>query len=192
MATLAISPFAGGHSGSPDVEWYPVGTETFNAGDPVGLDAAGELDTLADDPTAANLLGIACTSGDATDGVTFRTPGFGPFNASDPQTPVAGDMVGVWIPTSEDRFITSNFSAAGSAFGDVAPVAADVGDEVSLALIGGVWGVTQANSNNVARITRVLDEDKNDVKVTGNTGVWVVFRILASMNTSASAPTAAD
>ena len=131
--------------------------ETFLVGEPVSQNADGELTESADDPVDADLLGIAGSDGDTTNagGLSTLRNRFGQF--TDTRVVSTGDMIPVVIPDGLILFRTANFSSGGAAFGDVAPAAANVGDEVGLSLIGGSWGVDISATNNIGRIVDVLE-----------------------------------
>jgi hypothetical protein len=46
-------------------------------------------------------------------------------------------------------------------------------------LVGGRWFL-DIGEEGVARIEAVLDTDGNKIEISGNTGVWVVYRLVAS------------
>lgn len=196
MAKNDIRPFSHPMGGHGRVHWVRLNaSETFVAGEPVSINADGELTESADDPVDADLFGIALASGDtvgATDGngtFKFKIGAFAPGTGY----PTTGDLVPVQVPDSNTYFITKNFSAAGSAFADASPALADIGDEVGLSLISGSWGVDQSATNNTCRIVDVLDANLNSIQLSGGTGTQVVFQIVAHQSASlgsADAPAA--
>jgi hypothetical protein len=162
-------------------------SETFFEGEPVAVNADGELTESADDPVDADLMGIAQGG-----------PGAGRTNPKTGVNWATGDMVPVVIPDQNTYFITQNYSAAGSAFDDTAPALANIGDEAGLSLISNSWGVDISATNNLVRIVDVLDDQKNSVQEAGTTVstgniYYVVFQIVAHQSTSlgtADAPAA--
>lgn len=172
-------------NGIPHVVHYRLNAaETFLCGEPVSVNADGELTEAADDPVDADLLGIAGSDGDTTNagGLSFLSNRFGQF--TDASAIATGDLIPVIVPNELIFWQTSNFSSAGSAFGDVSPAAANVGDEAGLSLISGDWGVDISASNNTVRIVDVL-EPLSGLSLqlftppAGRTGRIVVFSIVA-------------
>jgi hypothetical protein len=184
-----IKPWSSPLGGHIEIQHYRMNaSETFVAGEPVAVNADGELTESADDAAAVDVIGIALAPASYKIGGSAVT--------KNPRTGAAyttGDMVPVVIARDGQQFITSNFSAAGSAFGDASPALADLHDEVGLSLISGVWGVDQSASNNTCRIVDILDTNKNsiqDPRYSANTGVYVVFEIVTPQLRSAAAPAA--
>lgn len=175
MAARDIMPYAGPHPSYARVAHYRMNAaETFLQGEPVSVNADGELTESADDPQDADIMGIAVAGpGDGT-----------PIN---PDTGVAyatGDIIGVYLPDPTTYFVTPNYSEAGAAFNDTAPVVARIGDECGLSLIGGSWGVDISAANNTCRIVDILDDLGRSIQRTGATlattdDYTVVFCIVA-------------
>lgn len=178
MAARDIMPWIAAGEQHPIPMHFPLAAaQTFNEGDVVRVQAAGTLIESATDPADADIIGIAAERGDTTNADNlgqYRTP-FGQFVDGD--VAVANDPIAVWMPSPTRRWRTRNFTVAGAAFGDVAPVATDIGDELGLALIGGVWGLDQAAANNICRVSDVLDRLGISITLSGGAGVEVVFVI---------------
>lgn len=196
MAAFDIMPFRSPHGQMGKIEHFRLNAaESFVVGEPVSVNADGELTESADDPVDADLMGIALAPGGAS--------GAASLNWRTNAAYTTGDRIPVAIPESSSLYITRNFSAAGTAFNDTAPALADIGDEVGLSLISGVWGVDQSATNNTCRIVDILNARKTSIQETGETlnttlvgGVaqyWVVFQIVAHQSISlgtADAPVA--
>lgn len=187
MALQDIMPYDNPHGGHCRImEFRLNASETFLQGEPVAVNADGELTESADDPVDADLLGIAATGGDTTASTGSIDPNTG-------NVITTGGMVKVYMPDANQTFITSNFSSAGSAFGDAAPAVANLGDEAGLSLISGSWGIDISATNNLCRIVDILDADGASIQRSGGTGTKVVFVIVAHQNNSlgtADAPAA--
>jgi hypothetical protein len=123
------------------------------------------------------LIGIAAADGVLGTTVDWRTDAVMVENAT---IPVIVARPGV-------QFITSNFSNAGSAFGDAAPAVADLGEEVGLSLIGADWGIDQASAVDTCRLLDVLDANFESVQDSGGTGVYVVFEMVSTALTPGDA-----
>lgn len=183
MARFDIVPFDSPHGGQSRILELPLNAaETFLQGEVVRLDADGNVTESGDDPTPANVLGIAATGGDTTSGTGTLDPDTGLII-------VAGGQVLITIPGSSDTFLTSNFATDGAGT-LTAPLITNIGDEAGFTLAAGVWSLDVGTTNNVARIVDVLDADGNSIMRSGGTGTQVVFMILASQTTSPTAPAA--
>lgn len=188
MAARDIMPWTSPTGGHPEIRHFRMNaSETFLVGEPVSMNADGELTESADDPVDDDLMGIALA------------PAYS--GALSPRTGAAyttGDLIPVVIPNDNTLFITRNFSAAGSAFNDTAPALADLGDEVGLTLLSGSWGVDQGTTNNPCRIVDILNANKVSIQQTRETlttsvTYYVVFQIVAHQSASlgnATAPAA--
>ena len=159
-------------------------SETFLRGEPVAINADGELTESADDPLAPDLFGIAQEPKSAST-LNWRT------NAAY----TTGDMTPVVVPDLTTYFVTDNYSSGGSAFDDVVPSAANVGDEAGLTVLSGVWGIDISATNNTCRIIDVLNGQGRSVQETGETltlqsagGRYsIVFQIVAHQGVPAGA-----
>ncbi len=179
-------------TGGPRIEYHAFDSgETFGKGDVVTKVAEdGDIqEALAGGGgvTGPGLLGIALAGPNGPGGITLN----------DPQTDTAyaaGAMIPVMIPDSNTLWITRNYSLAGVAFDDTAPVVADIGDVVGVISIGGIWGLDNAPEANDAtcRVIDVLDNQKVSLNpraggtartVATTDAFWVVFQIIAHMGT---------
>ena len=156
-------------------------SETFLRGEPVSLNADGELTEAADDPVDGDLLGLALEDGDTSNATGLSQGGMRMGQYTDAGLPQTGDIILVGIPSYLQTFETSNFSTNGSAFGNAAPALANLGDRAGLSLISGSWGVDTNVTNFVARISDVLSRNgislQFDRQATGRT---VVFHMSAT------------
>ena len=177
MAKQDIMPADSPGGGHCRVLEFPVAAaQTFVEGAVVRVNTSGQLVASVDNPTSANVFGIAATGGDTTAGTGTLDPDTGSVITT-------GGMVKVYVPDITTVFRTMNFSSAGAAFGDVAPAAGHIGDEINIELIGGNYGVGIAGSNNLGRIVDVVNADGNSVMRSGGTGVTVYFQLLAHQST---------
>ncbi len=162
MARQDIMPHSNATGGHCRVtRQYLTASETFLQGEPVRVTADGLVKEPATDPDDNNIYGIAAVDGNGGS---------------------AGDDVQVYVPNSDQYWLTKNYSEAGSAFADTAPVAARIGDEIALVLISGSWGVSIVGNNNIARIVDVLDAQGESVRVSSATGTQIVFVITHHQN----------
>lgn len=189
MAARDIMPFNGPFGGHSRVIHFRLNaSETFDVGEPVSVNADGELTESDDDPLDADIMGIA-----------MGGPGAGQTNPATGANWATGDLVPVVIPDSNSLFITRNYSEAGSAFNDTAPVVARIGDECGLSLISGSWGVDISTTNNTCRIIDLLNENKESIQQSGETldtsagqilsapAYYVVFQIIGHQSTTPGA-----
>ena len=185
MAARDIMPWTGPNGGTPLVQEFSgnfvADSETFETGEPVYVDQSGDISESADLPTVGTDVptGIA-VYGPGSSNITWET-GAAFTNAS--------SFVQVWIPTPEQQWITPNFSSAGSAFDDVAPLIGDVGMEIALKKVTNDWGISisPGSAQNIGRITDILNGRKQSIKRTGESlalqsaggTYYVVFTMLS-------------
>jgi hypothetical protein len=149
-------------------------------GTPVRIDSNGTLTASASPAVlGSGVWGIAM-------GINGYT---GELNPETRAAYAAGDKIPVVLADSDAYFITKNYSAAGSAFGDVVPtVAASMGQDVRIIKIGAQWGVDiSSNTNAVGRITDLLDAKRKSLNAGGGAAVYVVFKILGGQLSSDAA-----
>jgi hypothetical protein len=141
--------------GVPDMQSFPVtASQSFMAGEPVVLIAAGTLSECSDDPSA--ITGIAAHRSTDVDGVT------------------------VDISCPGQVFKTNNFSTtSGTA---ATPALTNIGDLAGLDFSNGTdWFLDTSQDNLLCRIVGVRDamgNDLGDPRVLPGTGVWVLFTFL--------------
>lgn len=196
MARFDIMPFRGGSQGTviPPVEHYRLNaSETFVEGEPVSVNADGELTESADDPAAEDVIGIAAMSGDtvgSTNAIGIYRKRRGMFSpGASPNLPQTGDQIQVWEVYQGHTFVTKNFATDGSGTAAV-PAAANIGDRAGLTLINGNWFLDTGTTNFIARIVDVLDANGISVQEQGGTGVSVLFKFVTDELRSTSAPLA--
>lgn len=188
MAAHDIMPLRDTMGGNGVVEEYELnGAPGFVVGEPVGFDdSAGQLVECApagDNPTAAELLGIALGPGAV--GSTAHN------NWKTGAAYAAGDQVPVSVPSDSQLYITPNFTTNGSAFNNAAPGIANIGDEAGLVKISNDWGLEISGSltsnGAVCRVVDILDDKKRSIRRTNATlttsdTYYVVFKIGGHLN----------
>ena len=185
MAARDIMPFKSPHGGTTTVKTGSMtANEVFEVGEPVMVVDAGTITEPTDDAaqwTVAQMdIGMQC-------GIACFGPGASNIN---PRTGVAfatADEVAFWPANEGTLFITSNVFAAGAGSAS-APALTDMGESYQITYgttdpIG--WGVEKtAGVSGVdvqALIVDVLDAQLNPISRSGNTGVYVVFEIIATL-----------
>jgi hypothetical protein len=196
MARFDIMPYRGGSQGTviPPVEHYRLNaSETFVEGEPVSVNADGELTESADDPAAEDFIGIAAMSGDtvgATNAIGIYRKRRGMFSPGiSPNLPQTGDQIQVWEAYQGHTFRTNNFATDGSGT-LTAPAAANIGDRAGLSLTAGQWSLDTGTTNFIARVVDVLDANGISLQEQGGTGVTVLFKFVTDELRSTSAPLA--
>ena len=159
--------------------WRVNAAEGFFRGEPVSVNADGELTESADDPQDEDIMGIA-----ASDGVVGTTYDFKTGTAM-----VTGALIPVIIPDSNTYFVCNNFGTTSEQF-DQDLVVANLGDEAGLELVSGTWGINTGAANNTCRIIDLLDADGNSIQDSGGTVVQCVFLIVAHQSVVVDAPAA--
>jgi hypothetical protein len=143
---------------------FPVAAgQTFLAGEPVVLQAAGTLIEATDDPSAID--GIAC----------HRTPTDLNGNPAG-----VGSRVTVYRISKDQVYKTKNFATDGAGTA-VVPALTNVGDQAGLTLASGVWSVDIGTGNLLVQIVGVRDIDGRDLadpNVLAGAGLWVLFRFI--------------
>ena len=182
MAARDIMPFRSAHGGAYAVRWAPMGDgETFEIGEPVGLDNDGTLIEMPIDESPV-------VPGDADTGLQMGIACFGPGAGNiNPQTGVAfaeNDMVAYWPVNRGIIFMSNNFMNTGMTAA-VVPLHTDVGESYQIsystaAPIG--WGVEQtagvAGTDLEAHIVDVLDVNLAPLNRSAGTGVWLLFDLI--------------
>lgn len=176
MAARDLMPYISPRGGSTLTSAYPIGAgETFLQGEPVVLDANGNLTISGSNPAA--VLGIAAENYEDA-GSHLDTGAYG--------TPVAvtGRKITIYRPTDDQLFITQNFATDGLG-NATTPAATDLGDQAGLILNGGFWVLDTGAGNKICEVEDVLDEQKQPISTPAGSGLlfgtalWVVFRFLA-------------
>ena len=185
MAAYDIMPWNSAHGGSyRTTRGFMNAGEVFFVGEPVKINGDGEIEESDDPPTAPQLFGIATIGPGDAGTITNKRTGTTTWSE--------GEEIPVWVPEPGMQWITSNYTQ-GTAFDDVPPTIAVIGDAAGLALIGGVWGIDQTPTANDAtcRIIDILDDMKNTIVRPGATDIalavgdtyYVVFEIVSHMGT---------
>jgi hypothetical protein len=143
---------------------FPVTAgETFLAGEPVALGAAGTLSEAGDDPST--ITGIAC----------HRTP----TNLIGGSAGV-GSRVTVYRVSKDQVYKTKKFAENGD--GTVlVPTLTNVGEQAGLTHSGDDWYVDIGTNNLLAEIVGIRDIDGRDLadpNVLPGAGLWVLFRFI--------------
>lgn len=169
MGAYDIVPATSPHGGHNHVVAYPINaSETFRMGEPVRMNADGELTECTTPVDAAEeIFGFAAGDGLDVDG-NSRT---------------AEELVSVYEP-GDTLFMTRHFTTDSATAGET-PTAAHIGDVGGFTRISGTWHF-DINEEGVARIVRVLDSLKRDISSSGDTGVWVVFQMIGWQNNTTS------
>jgi hypothetical protein len=161
-------------------------SEVFEGGEPIMVvGAAG---------TAVEPVG-ATTSWPLTEftsGVEAGIACFGPGDGTklNPATGVAfatGDDIAYWPINEGNLFITDNFFETGDTTTLATPAQTDVGYHYKMnqAVLNTAWGIEQTvgapGVDVLANVVEVLDADKVPIRLSGQTGVSLVFHITATL-----------
>ncbi len=158
-----------------DINWYRSNTggpdmraaaatasQTFQAGEPVVVVAAGTLSEAGDDPSA--ISGIAAHRTTDVEGTDFGV----------------GRQITFYGIGNAQEFKTKNFATDGAGT-SATPTGAIRGDLAGLTLASGVWSLDTGTNNLIAEITAVFDNkgfNLNDPVLSPGTGVEVHFRFI--------------
>jgi len=187
MAARDIMPWVSPMGGTCSVRWGSMtASEVFEIGEPIAVVDAGTLTEPPDDATQFIVT-------DADSGLEIGIAAAGPGASNiDPVTGAAyatGARIPYWPIGEGNLFITKKFHAAGGTTTAV-PAQTDVGENYQITYnttagsnLG--WGVEQTAGvtgvDVVARVVEVLDVDKNPIRISSGTGVYVVFTISATL-----------
>ena len=185
MAARDIMPWHTPH-GSQAVQWGQMTSgEAFEAGEPIAVVDAGTLS----EPTQNNVEWLV-TESDI--GFQAGIAAFGPGASNiNPRTGVAFtalDDIAYWPVNQGTVFITKNFYTAAAA-ATVAPTQAEVGESYQITYATATspagWGIEVTAGDTgldfQANIIEVLDTNKDPIRLTGGTGVYVLFTIDATI-----------
>lgn len=187
MAARDIMPWKSPLGGSYEVRYAGMtAAQTFDVGEPVVVVTAG---TVTEATAAGWVVTDFTTAGSSAmqGGIACNGPGAGNIN---PDTGIAyatNDKIAFWPLNQGILFITDNFYATGAsaAGGATTPLVTDIGESYELSSDGTVWVVEQTaaapGTDVQARIVDVLDTNKAPIRITGQTGVYVVFELCATM-----------
>ena len=140
---------------------------TFERGEPVRINNAGEIVECTTPVDAAlEIYGISADSSLDAAGNNIVASGLG-FTRGQVCVYPAGQL-----------FKTVYYATDGAGTQAV-PAQATVGMVAGFVAVGGRWFL-DTGEEGVARVEAVLDTDGNKIEISGNTGVWVVYRLVAS------------
>jgi len=163
MAAYDIMPWISPHGGHAMIDEYPMeASATCTVGEPVAVDATNGTVLESTGSTAvadSDLMGIAMNGG--TGSTNWKTG-----NAY-----TTNDLIQVATFDFNTRWITSNWTVAGSAFDDTVPATTHIGDTTGFIKIGDDWGVDAAPGSNgqIGRIIDILNGRKQSIKDTQET-----------------------
>lgn len=189
MAARDIMPWISPLGGTYEVRWGTMtASEVFEAGEPVMIVDAGTLTEPPDDATqwlVADLTGTGTNIMGA--GIAAYGPGAGNIDPATGAAFATGADIPFWPINQGTLFITDNFFAAGAAAA-ATPAQTDVGEsyQITYSTTAGIigWGVEQTQgvvgTDVCANVWEVLDTDKAPIRISGGTGVYVVFEINAT------------
>lgn len=183
MAARDIMPWLSPLGGTYEVRWGSMTSgELFEVGEPVAVVDAG---TLTEPPDDADQILITDMDSGGIGGIAAYGPGAGNIDPATGAAMAALADVPYWPWGQGTLFITDNLfaAAAGSA---VTPLQTDVGEDYQMVysttagIIG--WGLERtaglSGVDLVCRVHEVLDANKAPLRISGGTGVYVVFDIL--------------
>ena len=141
---------------------FPVAaSQSFQAGEPVVVQAAGTLIEAATDPSTID--GIAAHRSTDVDGTDLGV----------------GQRVTVYEVGPRQTFRTNSITSDGAGATALVPTLANIGDFAGLALTGGgVWSLDTGANNLLCKIVGVLDRDGRDLSdpnLLPGTGVTALF-----------------
>lgn len=184
MAKNDIKVWQSPLGGVPNKRHFPMKvSEAFFEGEPVSVDNTGNLtESAATGVVPADIMGIA-----------LGGPGVNNTNPKTNAAWAAGDMVPVAIPDSQTSFSTVNYTQ-GTAFDDVAPTLARIGEVAGLVRISDSWGIDQGQDANegICRIVDILNVRRESIMDTGETlglisatnkNYYIIFQIIAHQST---------
>jgi hypothetical protein len=182
MAARDIMPWISPLGGTYEVRWGQMTAgEVFEVGEPVGIVDAGTLTEPPDDATQVIVTDFDGVEG----GIAAYGPGAGNIDPATGAAMAALADVPYWPWGQGTLFITDNFFAAGAGSA-VAPAQTDVGENYQMVysttagIIG--WGLERtaglSGVDVVCSVKEVLDANYAPLRISGGTGVYVVFDIL--------------
>ena len=184
MAARDIMPWISPLGGTYEVRWGSMTSgEVFEVGEPVAVVDAGTL-TEPTDNAGQFTVAQFDTAGSCLGGIAAYGPGAGNIDPATGAAMAALADVPYWPFGQGTQFITKNFMLADAATGLAVPVQTDVGEAYQMsygtaAPIG--WGlektVAVVGVDVMCVVLEVLDADKNPIRISGGTGVYVVFEV---------------
>lgn len=173
MAANDHLPYTENGAGPRRVAFDVNATATFERGEPVRMNAAGEVvEGTSPIIIDTGIYGISADSSLDGAGVNINAAGGQGFTNGQ-----------VTVYPADGLFKTARFSTGGAGVA-ATPTQAHVGDAAGFVLTGGVWFLDIGTATTIARIVAVLDENGQKVEISGGTGVWVVYQIVNSQMTA--------
>ena len=184
MAKFDIMPFNSVLGGTYGVSWNQMTTgEVFETGEPVMVVTAGTLTEPTDNGAEVTVAQFQNGLG----GIAAIGPGAGNINPATGIAFAALDDIAYWPFGQGNQFITRNYFNDG-ATAAVVPDQTDVGMHFQMVYSATVgfsgdagWGLNETAALSgvdlVCLVTEVLDAEKAPIRITGNTGVYLVFEI---------------
>lgn len=184
MAQNDIMPWADESGTTPSFSYGVMNaSETFRIGEPISINADGEITESADDPVAMDFAGIAmapagysingtATTKDPRTGAAYTTGSLIPYIKALP----GRQFIGRYFATDGSG---TDLLAAGIAY---ATALALVGEAVGITLVNGNWVVdsTPTVDREVFRIEAFLDANKVNILFNGGTAKYVVVSVIQS------------
>jgi len=182
MAARDIMPWISPLGGTTEAQWGTMAaSEVFDVGEPIGVDTNG---TIIEPPGATTSVVVAdFTNG--LGGIAAAGPGTGTLNI-DPATGstyATSARIPFWPFGYGTKFITKNFFATGDTTTLATPDQANVGVHYKMnqAVLNTAWGLEETAGlpgvDLVCLVTEVLDADKAPIRISGGTGVYLVFEV---------------
>lgn len=182
MAVNDLLPWLSADGGTHQVmQGRLKASESYLLGEPVYINAAGEISESGDDPDSPKFGGIAAHSADTT--AATRNPKTRLVYA-------AGDLVSFWVFHIGDLIVCQNFATDGAGTA-AAPLVANLGDEAGFTLSSGVYSIDVGTGSELVRIVDILNSRKEPVIQTGETLLstdtfYVIAAVVATQFTAES------
>ena len=182
MAARDIMPWISVLGGTTEVQWGTMAaSQTFEAGEPIGVDTNGTIIEPGQD--AAEVVVSDFTNG--LGGIAAAGPGAGNIDPATGAAYATSARIPFWPFGQGTKFITSNFYAATTPSTRVVPLQTDVGVHYQMvysttaAILG--WGLEQTAALSgvdlVCLVLEVLDANYAPIRISGGTGVYLVFEV---------------
>ncbi len=184
MAARDIMPWVSPRGGTYEVRWGSMtASEVFDTGNPIGIVDAGTMT----EPGRDNAQVVVGDFDGLEGGIAATGPGSSNINPATGSTYAALDDCAYWPFGQGTLFITDNlFAAAAGSLVD--PAQTDVGELYQMVYSTTVgnrgdagWGLERTAAvvgvDLVCHIVEVLDSNKRPIRISGDTGEFVVFEI---------------
>ena len=186
MAIRDIMPFSSVLGGTFSARWAPMTAgELFETGEPIMI--VGAVGTATEPVGATTSWPLTEFTSGVEAGIACFGPGGGNIN---PMTGVAfatGDDIAYWPINEGNLFITDNFFATGDTTTAAVPAQTDCGYHYKMnqAAAATAWGIEQTvgapGVDVLANVVEVLDTNKTPIRLSGGTGVYLLFHITATL-----------